>query len=243
MRQRRRLRRPVREMRQHPQPRGADQPQEQAQRRRAGQKEDHALVPPAAGLRALAAQMDPRRAPGVALQRLRPGQELAGRRPAAARRHARPRLGRARARGGRRGQGPLCLVRRADRLHLQHEGAPARQLGEVVEVARHPAHPLHRQGQHRLPLHRLPLDAEGLRRRLHPAGQRPRQRVPQPRGRQDLDLARLGRLGPRIPAGFPRQAGRPPLRAYRQRPRDQGQRLQLEGLPAAQQQRARGHLR
>ena len=190
----------------------------------------------------MAARVDPGGPPGVAFQRLRPGQELVGRRPAAARRHARPRLGRARARRGRRGQGPLCLVRRADRLHLQHAGASAGQLGEVVEVARHPARALHRQGQHRLPLHRLPGDAQGLRRRLHPPGQRPRQRVPQPRGRQDLDLARLGRVGARVPAGLPGQGGRAALRAHGQRPRDQGQRLQLEGLPAAQQQRARGHL-
>ncbi len=59
--------------------------------------------------------------------------------------------------------------------------------------------PLHRQGQHRLPLHRLPLDAQGARR-LHPARQRPGQRIPEPRGRQDLHLAQLGRVAARIPA-------------------------------------------
>ena len=69
-----------------------------------------------------------------------------------------------------RGQGALRVVRRADRLYLRYEGPYAR-LGEVLEVRRHQDGPLHRQGQHRLPLHRLPLDAEGPRR-LHPARER-----------------------------------------------------------------------
>ena len=81
---------------------------------------------------------------------------------------------------------------------------------------------LHRQGQHRIPLHRLPRHAEG-RRLVHPAGQCALQRVPEPGRRQDIHFAQLGRVVARIPAGLPRQAGRAALRAHRQRTRDEGQ--------------------
>ena len=63
-------------------------------------------------------RVDPRRAQGVEIQRLRAVQELARRRSAAACREPRPRLGHPRAGGGRRGQGALRLVRRSDRLHI-----------------------------------------------------------------------------------------------------------------------------
>ena len=61
---------------------------------------------------------------------------------------------------------------------------------------------------------------------------RPCQRISEPRGRKDLDLAQLGRLAARIPGRLPRQGGRAALRALRERPRNQGQRLHLEGLQA-----------
>ena len=64
-------------------------------------------------------------------------------------------------------QGALRLVRRADRLHLGDQGPDAR-LGEILEGRRDQNGALHRQGQHRLPLHRLPGHAQGARR-LHPA--------------------------------------------------------------------------
>ena len=112
----------------------------------------------------------------------------------------------------------------------------------MVEGPRDTPDSLHRQGQHRVPLHRLPRHAEGGRK-LHPARQRACQRVPQPRRRQDFDLAQLGGLAPRVPGGLPRQAGRAALRAHRQCSRDQGQRLHLEGLPGTQQQRAGRRLR
>ena len=51
-------------------------------------------------------------------------------------------------------------------------------------------------------------------------------------GEKDLDLAQLGRLAARIPGRLPRQGGRAALRALRERPRNQGQRLHLEGLPS-----------
>ena len=74
----------------------------------------------------------------------------------------------------------------------------------------------------RLPLHRLPRHAEG-RRLVYPAGQRAFQRVPQPGGRQDFDLAQLGRLAARILAGFPRQTRRIALCIDRQCPGDERQ--------------------
>ena len=46
----------------------------------------------------------------------------------------------------------------------------------------------------------------------------------------------------RISAGLPRQTGRAALRAYRQRSRDEGQRLHLERLPGTQQQRTGSRL-
>ena len=50
---------------------------------------------------------------------------------------------------------------RADRLHLEHEGVAARQLGEMVERSRDEDDPFHRQGQYRFPLHRFPGHVEG----------------------------------------------------------------------------------
>ena len=180
--------------------------------------------------------MDSRRPQGVEIERLRAVQELVGRRSPAACREPRSGLGHSCSGRGGRGQGALRVVRRPDRLHLRHEGSHAR-LGEVLEVGGYEDGALHRQGQHRLPLHRLPLDAQGPRR-VHPARECSGQRVPEPRRGQDLHLAQLGRVAPRIPRGVPRQGGRASLRALRQCPRDEGQRLYLEGLPGPQQQRA-----
>ena len=182
--------------------------------------------------------MDSRWPQRVEDQCLRTVQELAGRRPAAPCREPRPGLGHSRSGRGCRGQGALRLVRRTDRLHLRDEG-PHTRLGKVLEERGYEDGALYRQGQHRLPLHCFPLDAQGPRR-LHPSGERARERVPEPRGREDLHVAQLGRLAARIPRGVPRQGGRAALRALRQCPRDQGQRLYVEGLPGPQQQRAGG---
>ena len=51
----------------------------------------------------------------------------------------------------------------------------------------------------------------------------PETRVPESRGRQDLYLAQLGRMAPRVPAGLPRQAGCAALCADRQCPGDKRQ--------------------
>jgi len=74
---------------------------------------------------------------------------------AAACREPRSGLGHPRSGRGGRGQGALRVVRRADRLYIRHEGADAR-LGALLEGLRNQDGALHRQGQHRLPLHRLP---------------------------------------------------------------------------------------
>ena len=92
------------------------------------------------------------------------------------------------------------------------------------------------------PLHSLPVHVQG-RRDLQPYRQRPGQRVPEPGGRQDFHIPQLGRLAERVHRAVPRTGGCAPLRALRQCPRNQGQRLHLEGLPAAQQLRAGGHFR
>ena len=63
----------------------------------------------------------------------------------------------------------IRLVRRSDRLYLQHHRGSSRQLGTVLEESGHQDGTLYRQGQHRFPLYRLPLYAESLRRRIHPA--------------------------------------------------------------------------
>ena len=53
--------------------------------------------------------------------------------PAAPRREPRPVVGCPRACGRRRGQGSLCVVRRSHRIHIEYQGADARQLGNMVE--------------------------------------------------------------------------------------------------------------
>ena len=165
---RRRLWRPVREVRLHTESHGAHQPQERHQRQQARDEGNQALVPPAGQARRLAAPVDSGGAQGMAPQRLRPVQVVARHGIAAACREPRPGLGHPRARRGSRGQGALRMVRRPHRLHQQHQGTAARLVGEVVERPRDAPRPLHRQGQHRVPLHRLPRHAEG-RRLVHPA--------------------------------------------------------------------------
>ncbi|MCZ7678972.1 MAG: class I tRNA ligase family protein [Sandaracinaceae bacterium] len=109
-------------------------------------------------------------------QRAGPDQELVRGGPRRPRHDPRPPLGRPRPRGrraeGRRRsdrQGPLRLVRRADRLRLRHarvgrEAGRSRALEGLLAGRRDAPDPLHRQGQHRLPHHQLPLDAEAPRR-------------------------------------------------------------------------------
>ena len=236
MRQRPRLRRPVREVRFDALARRADRPPQRRVGIGSREARDEALVPAAGPLRGVPPPMDSGGPQGVENERLRAVQELARRRPATACREPRPGLGYSRARGGSRRKGALRLVRRPDRLYLRHEGPHAR-LGEVLEVGGYEDGALHRQGQHRVPLHRLSLDAQGARR-LYPARKRSGERVPEPRRRQDLDLAQLGRLAARVPRGVPREGGRAALRAVRQCSRDEGQRLHVEGFPGPQQQRA-----
>lgn len=77
----------------------------------------------------------------------------------------------------------------------------------------------------------------------YPPRQCARQRVSQPRRRQNQHLAQLGRVVARIPARLPRQTGRAALHPLQQRPRDQRQRLHLERLPTQKQQRTGGHPR
>ena len=72
------------------------------------------------------------------------------------------------------------------------------------------------------------------------ARKRAGQRVPEPRRRQDFDLAQLGRMAARVPRGVPRQGGCPALCALRQCSGDKGQRLHVEGFPGPQQQRTGG---
>ena len=64
-------------------------------------------------------------------------------------------------------------------------------MAAVVAAAGHAPHPLHRQGQHRVPLHHLPHDDEGPWR-LCDARQRAGQRVPEPGRRQDFHQPQLG---------------------------------------------------
>ncbi len=238
-----RLWRPVREVRLVAQRHRAYQPALRRDRQHARAARDLPLVSAPRPLGGASAALDSRRPQGMEDQRLRPVQVVARPRPPAACRHPRPRLGHPRTRRGRRRQGALRVVRRSHRLHLQHQGTAARLVGKVVEGPRDAHHQLHRQGQHRLPLHHIPGHAHGLRRRIPAARQRARQRIPEPRGRQDQHLAQLGRVVARIPPRLPGQAGRAALRAHGQRSRDQGQRLHMGRLPGAQQQRAGGRAR
>ncbi len=220
LRQRPRLRRPVREVRLDPLARRADRPPQ----RRIGfgtrQARDQTLVSAAGSIRTVPSRLDPRIASRVAQQRLRTVQELDRHGFAAACREPRPRLGHTRARGGSRGQGALRVVRCPDRIYIGHEGPYAR-LAEVLVLGRHEDGALHRQGQYCLPLHSIPVDVEGARR-LRAARQRSGKRVSQPRRRQDLDVAQLGRMAARVSRRLPGQGGCAALRIVRQRPRNQG---------------------
>ena len=160
------LRRPVRALRQLAQRHRSDQPQERHHRHHSGAQGDLPLVSPPRPMGGEAEPLDSRRPQGVENQCLWPVQIVDRPWPAAPCREPRPQLGRARARRGRRGQGALRMVRRSYRIHLQHQGAAPRQLGALLERPRDTHHQLHRQGQHRIPLHHIPRHAHGLRRRI-----------------------------------------------------------------------------
>ena len=154
---------------------------------------------------------------------------------AAPRGEPRPGLGDSRSGQGCRGEGAVRVVRRADRLHLGDQGSDAR-LGKILEGRGHQDGAFHRQGQHRFPLHRVPVDAARARR-LYLAGERAGQRVPESGGRKDLDVAELGGVAARIPRRVSGQGRRAALRVVRQCAGNQGQRFHVEGFPDAQQQR------
>ena len=118
---------------------------------------------------------------------------------------------------------------------IGYQGIASRQLGDMVERPRNTPAPLHRKGQYRIPLHRIPRHAESGRK-LYPAGQRAEQRIPESGRRQDFDFPQLGGMAARISGRLPRQAGRTPLRTDRQCSGNEGQRLHMERLPGTQQQ-------
>ena len=74
-------------------------------------------------------------------------------------------------------EGKVLYVWFDARLYLQHQGTLRRTNGEMGHMAEVVARPFntprafHRKGQHRVPLHRVPNDAQGPRR-LYPARQR-----------------------------------------------------------------------
>ena len=72
----------------------------------------------------------------------------------------------------------------------------------MVEIGRYSPPPLHRQGQHRVPLHRLSSYAQGGRL-LHPSRQRAFQRISQFGRRQNLHFAQLGSVVARYLQDFP----------------------------------------
>ena len=230
---RRRLRRPMRKMRNLTFSYGSYQPEKRHQRQQTGNERNQTLVSSSRQARRMAAQMDSGRSQRMASQRIRPVQKLARHGPATTCREPWPRLGYPCSRRRSRRQSTLRMVWCSYRIHLQHQRTAPRQLGNMVEGSRNPPAPFHWKRQHRVPLHRIPRHAES-RRQLYPAGQRAEQRIPQSRRRQNLHFPQLGCMVARIPGGLPRQTGRTPLRTDRQRTGNERQRLHLERLPSTQ---------
>ena len=69
---------------------------------------------------------------------------------------------------GAEGKVLLRMVRRPYRLHQQYERVASRLVGKMVERSGDTSGSLHRKGQYRVPLHRIPCYAESGRQ-LYPS--------------------------------------------------------------------------